>query len=318
MTSHALNATSSTTRTACAPGSPRRSAVHTFGHDRRAYGTRTRTTSGWLSVVDHSCRPRVPLRRHASRAPRRCPRRRPRCRPRPRPSCHRQSRQSPRRRRRRCRSWRHPTSSWPRLLWQSLPSRSRSPSRRSRSTRSAARAARGPSRGPTRSAAVTWPVTAAPAGTTSTPSTITARRSTPRTVSSTRLVSAACAVLSSIANVVPAGTVTSVNTGAGGALGAAGDALDARGPRWSRRRAGAAEGAAEGVPVVRRGRWPPAADAAAGAAAIDWCGRADRSGRRVAVTGAALSAGAPGRPWRWRGRRVSRTGGRRTRREQRR
>src|SRR5262245_22814742 len=75
-----------------------------------------------------------------------------------------------------------------------------------------------------RSAAVTTPVTAVPAGSAWTPPTVTARRRDPRTASSTWLVSDATAVVSSTGNTVPAGRVTSRYSGAGAAADGAAEA----------------------------------------------------------------------------------------------
>ena len=64
-----------------------------------------------------------------------------------------------------------------------------------------------------RSAAVTWPMTAVPAGKACTPPTTTGRRSVPRTASSTLLISEPTRVVSSTGRTVPAGSVTSRYSG---------------------------------------------------------------------------------------------------------
>jgi hypothetical protein len=120
---------------------------------------------------------------------------------------------------------------------------------------------------------VMLPVRAAPAGTASTPSTMSGRRRTPLTVSSTVLVSEATPVRNSIESVVPDGTVTSWTVGAGAAGGTGAGAFAAAGAALAGRVAAA--GAPGDAPVVGAGVVLAGAPTTAG------------------VAGAAAAAGAP-------------------------
>jgi hypothetical protein len=111
---------------------------------------------------------------------------------------------------------------------------------------------------PGRSAAVTCPLTTVPAGSTSAPATVTARRRRPVTGCSTRLVSEPTAVSRSTGSTVPAGSVTSwyaappSNAFLTGLLGVVADAA-----------------AVASAPLVGTGLAPVAASAAGRAASPD-------------------------------------------------